>query len=160
MKWQTFRTILELVSFYLWILFTIVSISLAGLGIEGTVFAACMLLASGAQPVHLPLAMVAAGGLGVFLSIFWRQVGIDHFHYLQHDTAPFAEEEEKEAAGVLRELIRRVESSAGYARNDERAKAKAWLITHADFLDEEDILLAKTHFGYLLPAEWGFPSSG
>ena len=155
MKWQTFRTILELVSFYLWILFTIVSISLAGLGIEGTVFAACMLLASGAQPVHLPLAMVAAGGLGVFLSIFWRQVGIDHFHYLQYDSAPYFEEGDSEPSSVLHNLIRQVENSAGYARNDERAKAKAWLINHVSALSEEDILLAKTHFGYLLPAEWG-----
>jgi hypothetical protein len=160
MKRLTFRTFLEVLSFYLWILFTIVSISVAGIGIEGTVFAACMLLASSAQPVHFPLAMVAVGGLGVFLAIFWRQVGIDHFHYLQHDTAPFAEGEENEASGVLRELIHKVESSTGYDRNDERAKAKAWLITHAAFLDEEDILLAKAHFGYLLPAEWGFQSSG
>jgi hypothetical protein len=56
---------------------------------------------------------------------------------------------------VLKDMIREVESSTGYARNDARAKAKAWLISQVSSLDEEDILLAKAHFGYLLPAEWG-----
>jgi len=56
---------------------------------------------------------------------------------------------------VLQDLIREVESSSGYARNDVRAKAKTWLISRVSSLGEEDILLAKVHFGYLLPAEWG-----
>jgi hypothetical protein len=56
---------------------------------------------------------------------------------------------------VLKDLIREVESSAGYGRNDARAKAKTWLIRHVSSLGEGDILLAKAHFGYLLPAEWG-----
>jgi hypothetical protein len=56
---------------------------------------------------------------------------------------------------VLKDLIREVETSAGYARNDARAKAKTWLLSHASSLGEEDILLAKAHLAYLLPAEWG-----
>jgi hypothetical protein len=155
MKLQTFRTCVELLSFYLWILFTIASISLAGLGLEGMIFAGCMLLLSSAQPVHFPLDMAAFGGLGVFLSIFWRQVGIDHFHYLLYDSGPFFEEGDEAPSSVLKNLIRQVETSTGYARNDERTKAKAWLLSHASSLNEEDILLAKAHFGYLLPAEWG-----
>jgi hypothetical protein len=155
MKPQTFRTYLERLSFYLWMVFTIVSISLAGLGLEGMIFAGCMLLLSSTQPVHFPLDLVAAGGLGVFLSIFWRQVGVDHFHYLAYDSAPYFEEADATPSSVLHDLIRKVENSAGYDRNDERAKAKAWLLSHASSLDEEDILLAKAHFGYLLPAEWG-----
>lgn len=155
MKLKTFLTCLERLSFYLWIVFTIMAISIAGIGIEGMIFAGCMLLASSAQPVHFPLSMIAFGGLGVFLSMFWRQVGIDHFHYLQYDSAPYFEEGDSEPSSVLHNLIRQVENSAGYARNDERAKAKAWLISHVSSLNEEDILLAKANFGYLLPAEWG-----
>ncbi len=59
-------------------------------------------------------------------------------------------------SNVLKSLIREVEGSEGYARNDVRAKAKTWLIGHVSSLDDEDILLAKDHFGYLLPAGWGF----
>ena len=62
----------------------------------------------------------------------------------------------KAPSHVLKGLIREVESSVGYARNDVRAKAKTWLIDHVSSLDAEDILLARNHFGYLLPAEWGF----
>jgi hypothetical protein len=155
MKLQTLRMCLERLSFYLWILFTIFSISLAGLGIEGVVFAGYMLMVSSTQPVHFPLGMVIQGGLGVFLSIFWRQVGIDHLHYLLYDTALYSEGEDDAPSHILKDLIRKVENSAGYARNDERAKAKAWLINHVSALSKEDILLAKAHFGYLLPAEWG-----
>ena len=155
MKLPTFRVCLERLSFFLWILFTIVSVSLAGMGIEGIICAGCMLLVSSTQPVHFPLDLVAAGGFGVFLSIFWRQVGVDHLHYLTYDSAPYFKEEEATPSSVLHDLIRKVENSAGYARNDERAKAKAWLILHVSSLDEEDIQLAKAHFGYLLPAEWG-----
>jgi hypothetical protein len=56
---------------------------------------------------------------------------------------------------VLKDLIREVESCAGYARNAARTKAKTWLTSHGSSLSEEHISLAKIHFGYLLPAEWG-----
>jgi hypothetical protein len=57
--------------------------------------------------------------------------------------------------GSLRALIREDESAVGYDRNDVRAKAKIWLIDHGGSLAAEDILLAKDHFGYLLPTGWG-----
>ena len=57
--------------------------------------------------------------------------------------------------GALRALIREDESTVGYERNDVRAKAKKWLIAHGSSLAARDILLAKDHFGYLLPKEWG-----
>jgi drug/metabolite transporter superfamily protein YnfA len=155
MKWQATQTCLECLSFLLWIVFTIFSIALAGLGIEGIILAAFMLIVSSTQPVHFPLAMASVGGLGVFLSILWRQAGVDHLHYLVYDSSPFFEGETETPSHVIKDLIREVENSAGYARNDARAKAKAWLISHVSSLDEEDILLAKAHFGYLLPAEWG-----
>ncbi len=58
---------------------------------------------------------------------------------------------------VLQRLIDEVESTEGYPRNEVRAKAKAWLISHVSFLGTEDILLARMHFGYLLPTGWGDP---
>lgn len=152
---EVLRIFLERLTFYLWIVFTIFSISLAGVGIEGMIFTGCMHLVSSTQPIHFSLAMVSGGGLGVILSIFWRQIGIDHFHYLQHDSVISFEDESETPSRVLKELIDEVESSAGYARNDARAKTKTWLISHVSFLDKEDILLAKAHFGYLLPAGWG-----
>ena len=155
MRLKALLTYLECLSFLLWIVFTIFSIALAGLGIEGILLATVMLLASTAQPVHFTLAMASAGGLGVFLSIVWRQVGVDHFHYLLYDSPTFSEADSATPSSILRELIHEVETSAGYARNDARAKAKAWLVGHVGSLDQEDILLAKTHFGYLLPPEWG-----
>jgi hypothetical protein len=63
--------------------------------------------------------------------------------------------EGKASSGVLRDLIVEVDRSEGYARNDARVKAKLWLIGHVSTLAAEDILLAETHFGYLLPAGWG-----
>jgi len=63
------------------------------------------------------------------------------------------------ASNALRELIREVEGSEGYARNDVRAKAKIWLVGHLSSLDDEDILLARENFGYLLPAQWGLPAA-
>ena len=154
---QRFRIYLERFSFYLWILFTIFAISVAGLGLEGVLFAGFLVLVSSTQEVHFPLAMVSEGSFALCLSILWRQVGINYFHYLQHDSIPFfdGEADEDSPSCVLKELIHEVESSAGYARNDARAKAKAWLLSHASALDEEDILLAKTHFGYMLPTGWG-----
>jgi hypothetical protein len=52
-------------------------------------------------------------------------------------------------------LIREDESAVGYERNDIRAKAKEWLIAHGSSLTAEDVILARDHFGYLLPMEWG-----
>ncbi len=46
-------------------------------------------------------------------------------------------------SNVLKNLISEVEGSEGYARNDVRAKAKTWLISHVSTLDNEDILLAR-----------------
>jgi hypothetical protein len=56
---------------------------------------------------------------------------------------------------VLKGLIREVENSSGYTRNDARAKAKAWLEDNVASLGENEIFLAKTHFSYLLPPNWG-----
>ena len=58
-------------------------------------------------------------------------------------------------SSVLKHLIREVEESSGYTRNDARAKAKAWLVENVTSLGENEIFLAKTHFSYLLPADWG-----
>ena len=58
-------------------------------------------------------------------------------------------------SSVLKRLIREVEESSGYTRNDARAKAKEWLVTNVTSLGENEIFLAKTHFSYLLPADWG-----
>jgi hypothetical protein len=149
-------TFLECLSFLLWIVFTIFSIALAGLGLEGILLATFLVVISSEQPVHFPVTMAGAGAVGVFLSILWRQVGIDHFHYLSHDSPTFVEGENETPSSILEGLIREVNDSAGYARNDARAKAKTWLVSHVSSLNEEDILLAKTHFGYLLPAGWGF----
>ena len=58
-------------------------------------------------------------------------------------------------SSVLKRLIREVEETSGYTRNDARAKAKAWLVENVTSLGENEIFLAKTHFSYLLPADWG-----
>lgn len=75
-------------------------------------------------------------------------------NFLERLAFPFWRENEAPCS-ALKDMIREVESSAGYARNDARAKAKTWLISHASSLGKEDILLAKSHFGYMLPPEWG-----
>jgi hypothetical protein len=155
MKPPSFRTFAERLSFFLWIAFTIFAISLTGIGIEGMIFAIFMLMASSAQPVHFPLAMVLVGGFAVLLSILWRQVGIDHLHYLAYDTVASFGDEADAPSSVLRDLIREVEVSAGNDRTDARAKAKSWLLDHVSSLDGEDIRLARAHFGYMLPAKWG-----
>jgi hypothetical protein len=59
------------------------------------------------------------------------------------------------SSGILRSLIREDEGTKGYDRNGVRAKAKEWLITHGANLAAQDVLLARAHFGYLLPANWG-----
>jgi hypothetical protein len=155
MKLKTLLSFLEFCSFILWMIFTILSIALAGLGLEGIIFAAFLVLVSSTEPVHFPVTMTLAGIVGIFLSIFWRQVGVDHFHYWLYDSPKFSKEDSDAPSAVLESLIDEVESCSGYARNDARAKAKQWLINHVSSLDEEDILLAKNRFGYLLPADWG-----
>ena len=59
------------------------------------------------------------------------------------------------SGGALRALIREDESAVGYDRNNVRTKAKIWLIDHGSSLAAADILLARDHFGYLLPVGWG-----
>jgi hypothetical protein len=56
---------------------------------------------------------------------------------------------------ALRALIREDESAVGYDRNNVRAKAKGWLIDHGPSLAAADVVLARNHFGYLLPMGWG-----
>ncbi len=58
------------------------------------------------------------------------------------------------SSGILRGLIHEEEITLGYERNDVRAKAKKWLIAHGETLAAQDVLLARDHFGYLLPANW------
>ncbi len=155
MKLKTLLSCLECCSFILWMIFTIFAIALAGLGLEGILFGAFLVLVSSTGPIHFPFAMTLAGILGILVSIFWRQVGVDHLHYCLYDSPRFLKEDSDAPSAILSSLIDEVESSSGYARNDARAKAKAWLISHVSSLDEEDILLAKSRFGYLLPADWG-----
>ena len=136
-------------------LFTILSIALAGLGLEGIVLAVFLLMCSGTVPVHFPLTMTSAGCLGIILSLHWRRMGVAHLHYASYDAPGIFGKGNNTASEILLGFIREIESSTGYARNDVRAKAKDWLIHHVSSLDEEDILLARAHFGYLLPAGWG-----
>jgi len=96
------------------------------------------------QPVNIPLSMTVAVLLGLSLSVFWRKFVID----------PGAAKGEPPSM-VLSKLIREVEESTGYTRSDARAKAKTWLVDNVTSLGENDILLAKSHFSYLLPSEWG-----
>ncbi len=63
-------------------------------------------------------------------------------------------ENRRTSSGILRGLIHEDESAQGYERNDVRAKAKQWLVTHRETLAKRDVLLAEDHFGYLLPANW------
>ena len=59
------------------------------------------------------------------------------------------------SGGALKALICEDKSAVGYDRNDVRAKAKIWLLAHDSSLAAKDIILAKDHFGYLLPMGWG-----
>ncbi len=63
--------------------------------------------------------------------------------------------EGRTSSRILRGLIHEEETTLGYERNDVRAKAKQWLLTHGETLAARDVLLARDHFGYLLPANWG-----
>jgi hypothetical protein len=99
---------------------------------------------SGTQPVDFPLSMPLAVVMAFLLLIFWQKFGINPG--VVKGEAP---------SRVLKNLIREVEASSGYTRNDVRAKAKAWLLGNVTSLGENEIFLAKAHFGYLLPADWG-----
>jgi hypothetical protein len=59
------------------------------------------------------------------------------------------------SSDALRELVRGVEESSGYARNEARAIAKTWLLGHVSTLNQRDIDFAREQLGYLLPAGWG-----
>jgi hypothetical protein len=77
-----------------------------------------------------------------------------HLDYLKRLFRIFWTEGEA-SSSILKELIRGVEESSGNARSDARAEAKAWLLSHVATLNQRDILLARNHFSYLLPAGWG-----
>ncbi len=145
---------LERLSFFLWIAFTIFSISLAGVGLEGAIFNVLM---SGTPPVDSQVVMIIAGTVGTAVSMMWRQVGIDHFHYSEHDDFVSFEEEDSRAF-ILKGLIRKVEMSTGHDRTEARAHAKTWLSENLSALDEEELQLATTHFGYLLPVDRKLPT--
>ena len=99
---------------------------------------------SNTQPDNSPLSMPVAVVMAFLLLIFLQKFGIDS-RVVNGETP----------SGVLNNLIREVEESSGYTRNDARAKAKAWLVGNVTSLGETEILLAKAHFSYLLPTEWG-----
>ncbi|MCE0484545.1 MAG: hypothetical protein LV479_09940 [Methylacidiphilales bacterium] len=133
---------------------------MAGLGMEGSLLSAFMFLTGSSQPVHVPLNLLLGGVVGMVISIFWRQVGVDYFNYLLYDSPKFmgGDEDEDAPSFILQALIRDVEESEGFARNEARARAKTWLLDHVSLLNEEEIHLAEAHFGYMLPAGWGHPS--
>jgi len=164
---------LERLSFLLWIAFTIFAVVLIGLGVMSILYSGIILLGSGAQPLHLPLldsrltpavsseaaiylppAMIVLGVVATLVSLRWRQIGIDRLHYLELDSLVNARDEEETFSHTLDNLILEVEESRGNERTEARAKAKAWLLTHVGEMDEEDILLARAHFSYLLPPQW------
>jgi hypothetical protein len=88
----------------------------------------------------IPLAVVMV----LLLSTYWQKFGITQ--RAVKDEVP---------SRVLASLIREVEESVGYARNEARAKAKAWLEGNVTSLGKNEIFLAKAHFSYLLPSDWG-----
>jgi len=99
---------------------------------------------SNTQPVDFLRSIPVAVVMAFLLSIYWQRFAID----------PGVVKGEP-SSRILSNLIREVEESSGYTRNDARAKAKVWLLANVTSLGENEILLAKTHFSYLLPAEWG-----
>lgn len=164
---------LERLSFLLWIGFTVFSVVLIGLGVMSILYSGVIIIGSGAQPsqlplidsrwipggsteasLFLPLVMIGAGIVACLFSLLWRQFGIDHFHYSEFDML-VSKEAEETLSSTLNNLIHEVEESSGDDRTEARAKAKAWLVSHVSDMDDEEILLARTHFGYLLPYRWG-----
>jgi hypothetical protein len=163
----------ERLMFVLWIGFTIFSVVLVGLGFDVIAYSLIILMTTGAPsaslplmdsplllkagmvPFFLPFAAIGLGSVCTVIALKWRKIGVDRYHFSELDS-PLAEGEGDDAPSlVLKELIREVENSSGLHRTDARAKAGKWLMDHGSVLDEEDIELAKTSFGYLLPAEWG-----
>jgi hypothetical protein len=165
---------LERLSFLLWIGFTIFSVVLVGIGVMSIMYAGIILIGSGAVPARLPLVdtrwapaalsetslslplvIIGAGIAASFFSLIWRQIGIDHFHYSEMDLLVSSREAEETLSSTLDRLIHEVEESSGDDRTLARARAKAWLLSHGADLDEEEIVLVRIHFSYLLPAGWG-----
>ena len=99
---------------------------------------------SNTQPVDFSISMTVGVVMALLLSNFLQKNAIDPG--VAKGGPP---------SSVLKRLIREVEESSGYTRNDARAKAKAWLVENVTSLGENEIFLAKTHFSYLLPADWG-----
>ncbi len=165
---------MERLSFFLWIGFFIFSVVLVGLGFDVIAYSLIIMVSTGAQPPNLPLldspsllkifgsyplilplAFIGIGAICTLLALKWRQVGVDRYHFSELDSAVGEEEDEESPSSVLQALIIEVEESSGFERTEARAKAGTWLVDHVSALEEEDIALAKEHFGYLLPAEWG-----
>ena len=96
------------------------------------------------QPVAFYMSMTIGVMMVLLVSIFLKKVAVDPG--VAKGGPP---------SSVHKHLIREVEESSGYTRNDARAKAKAWLVENVTSLGENEIFLAKTHFSYLLPPEWG-----
>jgi len=96
------------------------------------------------QPVAFYMSMTVGVMMALLVSLFLQKVAVDPG--VAKGGPP---------SSVLKHLIRDVEESSGYTRNDARAKAKAWLVENVTSLGENEIFLAKTHFSYLLPPEWG-----
>ncbi len=82
-------------------------------------------------------------------------MSVESFSSIWKRLWPLVRKGSEAPSNVLKNLISEVEDSEGYARNDVRARAKTWLISHVSTLDEEDMLLARDYFGYLLPTDWG-----
>jgi hypothetical protein len=99
---------------------------------------------SNTQPVNFSMAMT----FGVVMALLLSQ-------FLQKSVIDSGVAKGGPPSSVLKHLIREVEESSGYTRNDARAKAKAWLVENVTSLGENEIFLAKTHFSYLLPPDWG-----
>jgi hypothetical protein len=96
------------------------------------------------QPVDFSMSLTVGVVMALLLSLF-----------LQRAVSDPGAVKGGSPSSVLNRLIREVEESSGYTRNDARAKAKEWLVTNVTSLGENEIFLAKTHFSYLLPADWG-----
>ncbi len=166
--------LLERISFLLWIAFTIFSVVLIGLGVMSILYSLIIVIGSGAQPLHLPLLdsrltpvttaeagiylpllLIALGVMATLVSFRWRQIGVDRLHYLELDSLVNARDPEENFSHMLDNLILEVEESSGNERTEARAKAKQWLLSHVGDMDEDDIQLARAHFSYLLPPQWG-----
>jgi hypothetical protein len=164
---------LQRLSFVLWVGFTIFAVVLVGFGMDVIAYSAIIARYGGAQssrvalvnedlmrattgnhPFLFPVGLIVLGVAAMLFSLLWWQIGITHFHYLEMDQLVGSEDEAHSASAVLKSLIREVEESSISNRPAARTKASKWLVSHVASLDEEDVVLARTHFGYLLPAHW------